>query len=747
MIGGIDHVSEAGNTRLDTTPIRRNLVAKDDKGYIAETENEDINHNVRNLPPASYRILHLFVHSIIGAWAPSGTANTFLQKNNNVANDSMAYCMRHIKNDWKILLKILDCREESLALLLHSILDRMTLNPPKDSTLKTPVEREEWETKFAQNYVSPLIKSVTNTATEFRAKLDAALAKIQGNSNIIEGEVNQTLPMDRKYKLEHLPRLWRTIGTISLQGFRAYYNSDIEKHETYFPFISVFFRYFDKLEKIKYLWPIVNFVQIISSRLGYRLSREKAQVKTFQEFINEESNNGESEEIFKYLTSNFNDFAKAWNKVIGDVDQFQCKELTKPKPAINLKSFISLALVEPKDSGVYLCAILEYLIGLQNNFLQEVLSIPTEHSKALKFLEESYFIQENTISSSTSRIDTVSTESSTRFYIQSLRINQTKQNNFINYEWDDNILQYSDRNLETGRGQDVIYDLQKIEMELAHKLVFEKVHIDTLNDSQAYIEPFPYHMELFQGHMRILGDIKTLIPQQQIPSDKISLILGVTNNSYRYHSNNYSLSYDNASELLSSLEILLCFVKRTSVGNGETQIAEYVNQWMRLSILLENKSFNDLLGAGLCLKHLIALYELIEDQVANSVIQYVEEKFKTEITDQMKQEINLAVGFERASDTQKYIKAEIFATALKRFMQRFLDPTRHEHPLNVYITDEGLNLWPANISMELLDEIFPDSLLVCHIYEAYLYVNSKIEVKSNFLNCILLLFFLKKKFH
>ncbi|PKY35514.1 hypothetical protein RhiirB3_476201, partial [Rhizophagus irregularis] len=276
MIGGMNHVSEAGNTRLDDAPIRTNLVAKDEKGYIAEAENEDINHNVRNLPPASYRILHLFVHSIIGVWAPSNTANTFLRKNNNVTNDSLAYCMGHIKNDWKVLLKILNCPEESLALLLHAILNRMTLNPPKDSALKTSEEREEWEAKFAQNYVSPLIKNVTNTVTEFRAKLDAALTKTQGSS-IIEGEVNQTLLMDQKYKLEHLPRLWRSIGTISFQGFRAYYNSDIEKHETYFPFISVFFRYFDKLEKVKYLWPIVNFVQIISSRLGYRLSRERAQ--------------------------------------------------------------------------------------------------------------------------------------------------------------------------------------------------------------------------------------------------------------------------------------------------------------------------------------------------------------------------------------------------------------------------------------------------------------------------------------
>ncbi len=102
---------------------------------------------------------------------------------------------------------------------------------------------------------------------------------------------------------------------------------------------------------------------------------------------------------------------------------------------------------------------------------------------------------------------------------------------------------------------------------LACRLVFGKVHIDTLNDSQAYMEPFPYHMELFRGCMRILGDIKSSIQQQKIPSDKIPLIM----------SNINTLSCDNASELLSSLEILFCFVKRTSIGNKEIKILDYVN--------------------------------------------------------------------------------------------------------------------------------------------------------------------------
>ncbi len=229
----------------------------------------------------------------------------------------------------------------------------------------------------------------------------------------------------------------------------------------------------------------------------------------------------------------------------------------------------------------------------------------------------------------------------------------------------------------------------------------------------------------------IIGDIKGLIRQQKIPSDKIPLIMDVapTNAPQKKHHNIYSLSYDKASELLSSLEILLCFVKRTSVGSEETKILDYVNQWMKLSVLLKSKSFENLLNAGLCLKHLVDLYELIEEQIANSVINYVDDKFKIELTKEVKDEIDSAVEFERSLMIKQRIPAELFAIALKRFMLRFLkDFKKDQLQLKYYIIDEGLNLWPADISDELL-EIFPESLLVCHIYEAYVYVNSNIKLE------------------
>ncbi|CAG8726365.1 16128_t:CDS:2, partial [Gigaspora rosea] len=109
-----------------------------------------------------------------------------------------------------------------------------------------------------------------------------------------------------------------------------------------------------------------------------------------------------------------------------------------------------------------------------------------------------------------------------------------------------------------------------IEIELARLLVVEKVHISTV-DSQLNIETFPYHMELFHENHH-LGDGEILI--EGYVNQWINLSNLFTNESFN---NNL-----------------------TSVGDGEILIEEYVNQWINLSNLFTNESFNNnLLKIGL----------------------------------------------------------------------------------------------------------------------------------------------------
>src|SRR6185436_3244084 len=104
-------------------------------------------------------------------------------------------------------------------------LANMTQNPPSASNLNAPNQREEWETLFTRNYVSSQIKSITETTTNFRTRLDTESNALQGNNaNVIESEINQTLTT---VDISQLPLLWRKIGLNTFESFRAYYNGNL----------------------------------------------------------------------------------------------------------------------------------------------------------------------------------------------------------------------------------------------------------------------------------------------------------------------------------------------------------------------------------------------------------------------------------------------------------------------------------------------------------------------------------------
>ncbi|RIA99608.1 hypothetical protein C1645_849990 [Glomus cerebriforme] len=713
-IGGETYGNVAkGNTRLDTRPVG-NVSVKDQTGYIGEPINKNLYHSVRSLSPTSYRILHLIIHVLIGASAPK-PALVFLQKNNKIASDSEKYCMDHIQSDWEVLKHLLSCSDGNLALMFHSLISSMMENPPlPNQQIKISAERENWETKFHRNYIMPQIKNITETAANYRMKLSEALTKNQKNS-LIEDEINQTLVMDKQYRSENLPSLWRTIGMINFDNFRAYYMNDSTRINDY-PFLAIFFKYFGQLGLLKHLLPIVKFVQILNSNLGYQLTRQMASEMTFRQFIERESN--DEDENFNSLKIAFNDFKLGWETVIPFVRRYQCHELPNDKPIMGYNLPVVFGLIEPKDVGIFLCAILEHLVSLQNNFLKEVMAIPPGTCRSLKFLDESIFDVEQSVLLTSK----VKPNAPNNHCLQTMCLDHARIGNIINFDWDEEILAYSQRNLAIARGDDIVYDLTKIEAELAKILVFEKVYIETQPESLLYLEPYPYHMELFQGSMRILSDIKNLIAQEPIPNEKM-ILLGVSRTS------DSEPMFDNASEILSSLEILLCFVKRTAVGDGDKSIKDYVLQWMKLSSLYEHAEFSKILNIDLRLKHLVSLYELVEEQVANIKIKYIHEKYKASLSADMEAAILQSVYFEQQTTTKENIPAGAFALALKRFMLRFLtlENQKEMEPLYVYLQDSSLNFWPSTIPENRIIELFPENLLVANTYNAYEFTMNIIE--------------------
>ncbi|CAG8583356.1 25855_t:CDS:2, partial [Dentiscutata erythropus] len=134
--------------RLDEQKIT-SFPIKHEPGYISEPISAEKTHNVRMLTPKPYRILHLFVHALLGASVPSSITSKFFAKNGNNADNQMKLCLVNIRNDWNILKERFDCSNEQLALILHSIISSMINEPASSWRLDTPEKREEWEYQFS----------------------------------------------------------------------------------------------------------------------------------------------------------------------------------------------------------------------------------------------------------------------------------------------------------------------------------------------------------------------------------------------------------------------------------------------------------------------------------------------------------------------------------------------------------------------------------------------------------------------
>ncbi|CAB5384486.1 unnamed protein product [Rhizophagus irregularis] len=173
---------------------------------------------------------------------------------------------------------------------------------------------------------------------------------------------------------------------------------------------------------------------------------------------------------------------------------------------------------------------------------------------------------------------------------------------------------------------------------------------------------------------------------------------------------------------------MLCFIKELSIQNNNMLILDFIDQWLKLARY--NIASIDILKE-FSLKHIIAYYVLIEEQVANSIIHNIDDKFKIQLVQQMKDSINKAVSYN--SQNQQLIPARALVLALKRFIYRFLlvNSNIENQNLNTYILDFTLDLWTDDIKQELIKKLFPTCLLVSHAYNAYTFIVNEIEGEEN----------------
>ncbi|RUS21992.1 hypothetical protein BC937DRAFT_90712 [Endogone sp. FLAS-F59071] len=721
-IGGLWHVAKKGNTKLDNFPIGPTgqlFSSRDQVGYILEdvTNTGSCGHDgytVRSLCRAAYRILHLFVHALL---PPSVVTGAEWQK----------YCLNHIENDWIQLKIILDCNDETLALILHAVVVNLRslqlppsqpiasssqASPNLNAGLQTAELRDQWERAFDRHCVLPVTRDVHQKSVEFAQRIRFAVEP--SPLDIVMNELEAF--MSQEYIETHHPRLWRRIDLASFDGLIAYYWSD-PVHQEKHRFLSIFFQHQERLGRIQYLIPIIKFVGIVSARLAHRLKRQEARSLTFRLFIEQQHDN-------QALEANFDQFAYAWNSIRSHITGYQCHDF-ESIPMIDREMPITFAILREEDESIYMLAVLDYLVNIQNDFLNETNNVMNDlHVER----------------------PTPGTSLGQPRYLRSVRLTDAHPAQVIVYEWDPAILQYSQRSTNLGMGSALAYDLAKIEGELVHQLVFDKTHLEF------EWEPFAFHLELFHGGADILADVAAIVEQEPVSADTAAVICADR------------LVIEQASEILSDLELLLSFIKRTgiaSVGHSNTisssdgtsamLIIDYCKQWVKLSVLL-GKSFQQTVLATMQLKHTVGLYEIVEEMVSDVLLQFLAPKYKQPLSPSVEKEltdaldwrnVELALGPDSSvAGGQRgeggRIPARAFATALKRFMTRYISvgqgDVRADTQLMYYLGDP-VRFWPLSGISEMvkkdltrvLEESFPESLMVSHTHAAYGFITTQLE--------------------
>ena len=669
------------------------------KGYVSLINSEDIFLCVRQLKPVEFRILHLFVHAALyGGYAlelfDDSSLCQFMNTNPKDSTPSEV-CFQQIANDLKALCNLLDAKEEEVIRFLHCALDESASILTSADLCSSPNARLSWEKKF--------VSSIGHLLREFypRKLLERSEDFVSKSSLAVQRKIEETdSPQfsDTKERNMHIPRLLRVTLPKTFNGLRSYYMAAEDGERENHPLLGLFLDFQDSLPIVAHLVHLVSWSRIVDSLLSRRLSRKDTSTKIGDVI----RGNARSPEEKKRLTEAFEKFSTAFEEMRPILKE----RLQQDAPHLSESSPISVCLVENRDQGVFLCAALEVLQKIQNDFLQKVLNIAaTGKSSALIFLERA----------------------EGKCTIPMVHLQEAHEKEIIQYQWSDDILRYSQRNTEYGHGMEVFFDLAKIEKEMAARFLVGKAFLSTFEGLREFI----FSRELFHTCRGILDELQELIPQQPLTDVFRS---GLVRQSEH--------SLESVQELLEHMEIVLCLLKRHQHGKPEEPLTEFTDKWLSGSRPFPKQSLPQPHSA-IQLMHVVALYEFLEDMLAESAAKRVHDIYRgaipKEITDEM---VKAAILSGKTEADRSALNA--ITTALRRFIFRYLSSEEMRPEPGECLAERMLesSLWPIDVykswhppKMEspakFIHSAFPENLTIGHTYQVLCLYQDRLKVSNS----------------
>ena len=633
---------------------------------------------------ASNTIIHLCVHvCLLGSLAMKFSNSEEVERITEISevDNILESLMTIAREDFTTLQRSLNMNCRELYIFLQACLLKIRQLLCTDKTLITT---EEHVIEWAQNFelqIKSLIKdrygSVQNAVKE---QITALQMKCEGPElSVNENDENC---LCSEVRIQFLPSLFRVQGQADFASFKldVHLLADQENHP--YPFLRYVLDVLPDLSLTEHIIHIVRWHVATVAHVEYRMKRRQCLEMTVEDFIHYDKD----ENLRSRLKNRFERLQESLAILMteGDLGEILTRRLTSQT---QMKNCLIL------DSSSVLHQVITELVAIHNKFLDTTLEISVKtNCEALQFLTKGQGISA----------------------IPCISLSAIKTSSLVSYHWEDELLKFSHADLRYGYGAKIRYEFQAIEKLLAFKLVAGKSFILHEEDLPAIC----FVDEFYKGYGEVAKEVSTLIPQQPLTLELVQGIMEKREKHPRL-----------TAELITHTGVLIALAKKTK-GDPMMPVVEYAETWKHV---LTSPLPSDLMPAPenrLKLCHLIALYGLLEELNADSLVDSLDDEYRKMLTFDVTSQLS---GLLRSNEKL----AEMMLKAIKRFTYRCLSSGEVDsaQSLSEYLNDESF--WPCGAFNPMektgdsqntsIQQILED-LKVQHVYEMIVFMEDKLKV-------------------
>ena len=485
-------------------------------------------------------------------------------------------------------------------------------------------------------------------------------------------------------------------------------------------------------KKMKNLSKINKLSNLLLSIYSFKITREKAKIKTLKEELNNiimnynEINTQKELSENKFINEYITPFMQSWDNIKSNSVQYKCRilrDLEKgEKPLdMNLDNYLCYFLVDDgdKDGGMFLASAYEHFIEWQNQFIDEIISKNNMSgilNSYISQLEKEINVQDATES------EIINIDDKTYEIFNDL-ISSCSMRNIFNKN--DEKINYKNYN-------DIKYNFDLIEEELGKLIIpgLKKFKKDK-------IKFITYFYEGFRGeNSTVLVDFNTKYLQKELTEEEKSYINKIlkTNNSSNFNN-----------DIFSSLQILMNEILKENYNQNYLiyNIIESLPGYIILNeqlIKLIKDRYLDEKEKSFTINSLFSIFEYFEDLCWDEIQKNIPPDYKLELPKNVK--IFIFNYFNTIKLERKLITRYNLSDALRKLISRSIAGSRQEIDiktdlkLKLYIMREDLwnqDILNEDLFLEEIDKIFGNEILVGHCYNLYkLIKNNDIKYEDLF---------------